>query len=248
MNLIIIEQHELNGDNVTLSDNRCTHIRKVLRCQQGDTVKIGLLNGLIGKGEIIHLSKERVSLKVNLHRQPLPKPKTDLILALPRPIMLKRVLSQAAQMGVGKIHLINANRVEKSFFSASILQEKSLNNFLKLGLEQAADTRLPELTIHRRFRPFIEDFLPENMTPKTTLGLVAHPTAAKTLVEAVKHPQDKQVMLAIGPEGGWVDFEIEKFQEQGFHPFTLGPRILRVDTAVPALLSQLQLLTTTNEP
>lgn len=248
MNLIIIEQHELDHGNVTLSDNRCTHIRKVLRSQPGDSIKIGLLNGPIGIGKIIHLSREQVSLEVTLDRQPMPLPQTDLILALPRPIMLKRVLSQATQVGVRNIYLINANRVEKSYFSASVLEKDSINTFLKRGLEQAVDTRLPELSIHTRFRPFIEDFLPDKLTSQNTLGLIGHPTAQKTLAETATNIHEKQIILAIGPEGGWVEFEVEKFQEQGFHPFSMGQRILRVDTAVPALLAQVQLLTACHLP
>jgi len=242
MNLILVDQQELNNGIVTLTDRRCTHIHKVLRGQVGDEVRVGLVNGPIGRGRILTLEPQRVVLDLTLDNQPPPRPMTDLILALPRPIMLKRVLSQAVQMGVGRILLINANRVEKSFFSASLLKNDAMRTFLRLGLEQAMDTILTEVSIHPRFRPFVEDVLPA-MTKPANLGLVAHPTAAATLPQACPPPQRGQrVLLAIGPEGGWLDFEIERFQEQGMRPFSLGPRILRVDTAVPALLAQIELL------
>lgn len=242
MNLIIIENHELNDGNVTLSDHRCTHIRKVLRSKPGDTIKIGLLNGSIGHGTIIKLSKSEVLLEIILTEKPPATPQTDLILALPRPIMLKRILSQATQMGVRNIYLINANRVEKSFFNASALQEESINTFLKRGLEQAIDTRVPTVSIHSRFRPFVEDYLPEIMTSENTLGLIGHPSSENSLSETATNLFEKQILLAIGPEGGWVDFEITKFHEQGFFSFSMGQRILRVDSAVPALMAQVQLL------
>ncbi len=241
MNLILIDQHEVDNTTVTLTDRRCTHIRKVLRCQVGDEVRVGLVNGPVGRGCILALEAQRVMLDLILDQQQTPRPLTDLILALPRPIMLKRVLSQAVQLGVGRIFLINANRVEKSFFSASLLQNDSLQTFLRLGLEQAMDTRVPELSIHPRFRPFVEDVLPAITAPHP-LKLVAHPTAAANLPQTCPLPLTGRVLIAIGPEGGWLDFEIERFQAQGFKPFSLGPRILRVDTAVPALLAQIDLL------
>jgi RsmE family RNA methyltransferase len=241
MNLILLDQQELDNDTVTLTDRRCTHIRKVLRNQVGDKVRVGLINGPIGRGCILALEPRQAVLTLTFDNQPPPPPLTDLILALPRPIMLKRVLSQAVQIGVGRIFLINANRVEKSFFSASLLQDDNLQNFLRLGLEQAMDTRLPEVSLHPRFLPFVEDVLPGLTYPGTT-RLVAHPTATSTLPKACPPQLMERALIAIGPEGGWVDFEIDQFQEQGFRAFSLGPRILRVDTAVPALLAQIELL------
>ncbi|MDH5297845.1 MAG: RsmE family RNA methyltransferase, partial [Desulfobulbaceae bacterium] len=183
----------------------------------------------------------RVVLEVSAAAPPPPKSDVDLILALPRPIMLKRILAQATSMGVGRIFLINANRVEKSFFNATLLEAANIEECLRLGLEQAVDTRLPQLSLHHRFRPFVEDRLPE-LAGECPVRLVAHPDTDLRLNEAAPHPLAQRVLLAIGPEGGWVNFEIDMFRARGFTPFTLGPRILRMDTAVPALLAQIDLL------
>ena len=241
MNLILLEQDELNNGTVTISGRRCTHIRKVLRSQPGDTVRVGVVNGMIGTGRIMQLDHKHAELEVNLDQQPPPAPRTDLILALPRPIMLKRVLSQAATLGVGHIYLVNANRVEKSFFQASLLQESAIRERFLLGLEQAMDTKMPTVSIHKRFRPFVEDKLGK-ITSRYAKCLVAHPETTRSLDQACKPGTNDRLLLAIGPEGGWVDFEIDKFREQGLVPFSLGPRILRVDTVVPVLLAQLVLL------
>ena len=245
MNLILLEQHETTNPTVTISGRRCIHIQKVLRCSPGDIVRVGVTNGAMGSGRIQELTREQAVLTINLDRQPPPAPQTDLILALPRPIMLKRVLAQAASLGVGHIHLIKANRVEKSFFQASLLQAEAMRDQLILGLEQAMDTRLPQVTLHTRFRPFVEDVLP-TLRGQYARGLVAHPETERNLSQACQAPLSGRVLLAIGPEGGWVDFEVAKFQEQGLTPFHLGPRILRVDTVVPALLAQIDLLRSPN--
>jgi RsmE family RNA methyltransferase len=155
--------------------------------------------------------------------------------------MLKRLLAQATSIGVSRIFLINANRVEKSFFDAGLIKGDNYRPYLVQGLEQAKDTRLPQVSIHRRFRPFVEDFIP---TIKETYSrlLVAHPEANKNLKQLNGLDQGGRTLLAVGPEGGWVDFEIEKFIEQSFIPVSLGKRVLRTDTAVVALLAQLMIL------
>jgi RsmE family RNA methyltransferase len=241
MNLILIDPQELTGDSLTLTDRRAEHIRTVLRSKTGDTIRIGLLDGPLGQGRVVEITKQHVSLATSFLEEIPPVPPLDIILALPRPIMLKRVLAQAASLGVARIYIINAGRVEKSYFHSALVREENFRNFLLLGLEQAMDTRIPHVSLHPRFRPFIEDALPE-IAADTPLRLVAHPEGKNTLAAVVPLPLQTRVLLAIGPEGGWSDFEIEKFVEQGFTPFSLGPRILRVDTAVPALMSQLALL------
>ena len=106
-------------------------------------------------------------------------------------------------------------------------------------MEQATDTWLPEVTIHHQFKPFIEDILP-------TLdgqGLIAHPEAGDTMAEVpVTGEPGQRLLLAIGPEGGWSDYEFQRFCEAGFFGMTMGNRILHVDTAVVSLLAQMQLL------
>lgn len=241
MNLILFDTHEATQDTLVLNDRRAQHIRKVLRGKSGDTLRVGRINGPMGTGRIEQITDRQVTLRISLDTQPPPPAETDLILAVPRPIMLKRVLAQAASLGIGRIFLINANRVEKSFFNSTLVQEGSFREPLLLGLEQAIDTRLPEISVHSRFRPFIEDVFPQTMQQGAT-ALLAHPDNAPTLPQACPPPLAGKAFIAIGPEGGWVDFEVEKFKEQGFLAFSLGPRILRVDTAVPALLAQLSLL------
>lgn len=241
MNLILIKPSELDHATVTLTDRRADHIRSVLRGSVGDTVRVGILDGPMGTGVIQAISAESVVLGVDAADPPPPPPATDLILALPRPIILKKVLAQAASLGVGRIFLVNANRVEKSFFNASIIKDNAYRSYLELGLEQAVDTRMPQVSIHTRFRPFVEDLLP-GAAARCPIKLIAHPESDRFLFEQVPAPLSSRVLLAIGPEGGWVEYEIDKFRQQGFLPFSLGPRILRLDTAVPALLAQIDLL------
>ncbi|MEJ2032301.1 MAG: 16S rRNA (uracil(1498)-N(3))-methyltransferase [Deltaproteobacteria bacterium] len=243
MNLILVDPEELRPDGNVIfhRDRRCRHLNQVLGSRPGDRVRIGLVNGPLGTGRLLAISSEEAVLATVWQPSPPSLPTIDLILALPRPIMLRRILAQSAAQGVGRIFLINANRVEKSFFQASLLQKGTLTEHLRHGLEQAVDTRLPEISVHPRFRPFAEDLLP-TLTGDYAHLLLAHPGVDERLPTVAPPPLTGRVLLALGPEGGWVDFEIGKFRDQGLRPFTMGHRILRLETATVALLAQLDLL------
>jgi len=256
MNLILIAAEEVNDRHaVCLRDRRATHLIEVLRVQTGDEVRVGLIDGPMGHGRVERLAgpqeEHLVELTIRVSEPPPAEAAVDLILALPRPIMLKKILTQAASLGVKRIFLINANRVEKSFFSANLLRDREYDTYLLQGLEQARDTIRPEVTIHPRFRPFVEDHLP-TLDSGYNLKLIAHPEAEPIAGLARRTGRTGsaagRVLLAIGPEGGWVDFEVAKFREQGFRPVGMGARILRMDTAVVALLARLALLREMENP
>ena len=239
MNLLLFEREERRGNTVVLSGRRAEHILNILRLSVGDTVRIGEINGAVGLGVIEHIIEASVTLCVDLQYEPPPIPAIELILALPRPIMLQRILKQATVLGVYKIHLIRSRRVEKSFFHSPVLQPERIRSLLLEGLEQAMDTRLPEVIIYHRFKPFVEDVVPT----LNGSGLLAHPGISTTLVDITgEGVGTEKILLAIGPEGGWSEHECGCFLEQGFSMFSMGPRILHVDTAVVALLAQLTLL------
>jgi RsmE family RNA methyltransferase len=246
MNLLLLEPNEImSNETVRLHGRRCGHIIKVLGCKPGDTIRAGVINGPVGTGEILSImgrgQSAEVVLRFSAQADLSGQPAVDLILGLVRPIMLKRILAQVTSLGVGRIYLINANRVEKSFFEASLLKEENYRPYLVHGLEQAKDTRLPQVSVHRRFRPFIEDFMP-TVAGDYDRMLVAHPDNSAHLKQAIGGAIKGKTLLAVGTEGGWVDFEIEKFIEYSFVPISLGNRVLRTDTAVVALLAQLMLL------
>lgn len=239
MNLLLIEPAELVVGEVSLTGRRSEHLRKVLKVVPGDTVRVGVVQGQVGMGRVLAIDGELVRLAVELTHQPVCDLHIELILALPRPIMLQRILKQATVLGVRRFHLIRSRRVEKSFFHSPVLAPDKIRTFLLEGMEQAMDTWLPEVSIHPQFKPFVEDVLPT----LNGQGLIAHPDADGTLVGLpVSGVAGQRLLLAVGPEGGWSDYELQRFLDQGFYGFTMGSRILHVDTAVVSLLAQLQLL------
>ena len=194
---------------------------------------MGEVNGTMGRGKITTLTDEHATISLELDVLP-PKPlPITVILALPRPKMLRRVLQTIAAMGVKNVYLINSTRVEKSFWQSPFLQPQAIEEQLILGLEQAKDTILPSVHLRKLFKPFVEDELTDIVGDST--AIIAHP-GAKTPCPI---NLNSQVTLAIGPEGGFIPYEVTKLSAIGFDPMHLGPRILRVETAVPALLGRL---------
>lgn len=235
MNLILLFEDDFIKDRhrVSLRGRRHEHVLNVHRASAGDRLSVGLLNGMIGTGAVTRIDDDALEMDIALVRDP-PRPlDVTLILALPRPIVLKRILLSASSMGVKRIVLIHSRRVEKSYWNSPVLDEKKIKEQLILGLEQARDTVMPEVWLRQKFKPFVEDDLPDMI--KGTLPLVAHPGTSEPCPSQVNRP----VTLAIGPEGGFMPYEVEMLEAAGFRSVNIGERILRVETAVPVLLSKL---------
>jgi 16S rRNA (uracil1498-N3)-methyltransferase len=235
MNLILLEPADFveGRSRVRLTGRRKTHVREIQRAEVGDTLCVGLVDGEIGDGRVVSRDDDALELEVSLERPPPAPLPITLVLALPRPLVLKRALISATSMGIKRIVLVNARRVEKSFWQSTALAEDALREQLVLGLEQARDTRMPEIWLRPRFRPFVEDELPALVGGGR--GLVADPRGAIECPRALEGP----LTLAIGPEGGWSEHELDRFSAAGFRAVSLGERILRVETALPALVFRL---------
>ena len=235
MNLILLlpDDDIDNAGRVRLQGRRLSHVREVHRAAAGDELRVGLLGGGVGIGRVLALTPDLLEMEVRLDNPPPPPLPLTLILALPRPKALRRLLRTASSMGVKRIILLNSRRVEKSYWQSPFLKAEAMNEQLIRGLEQARDTMLPEILLRPLFKPFVEDELPKLI--RNTLSLVAHPTA---LAECPRNT-DRAVTLAVGPEGGFVSYEVEKLTSCGFTPISLGERILNTETAVPALLARL---------
>lgn len=234
MNLLLLREADFREDGtVRLTGRRLVHAREVLRAMAGDRVRAGCLGGLVGTAEVLRLDDSELVLRPALTEPPPPRAGVDLMIAIPRPKALRKILPAAASLGVDRIVLVNAARVEKSYFDSGILLPESIEELLVLGLEQARDTRLPEVLVRERFRPFVEDEL-DALWPQTS-RLLAHPGAPAPPRRAAE-----SLVLAIGPDGGWVQFEIDLLRAHGFTVFGLGPRTLRVEVAVPYALGAIR--------
>ncbi len=233
MNLILLDDADFRGDRVVVADHRrADHIRTVLKAAAGDRLRVGKRGGLIGEGRVTRIDVGAVELNVSLTQAPPDPLPVTLLLALPRPKCLRRIIQGVVTMGVKRVALFGAFRVEKSYWDTPWLTETELEAQVTLGLEQAGDTMPPLITTHRLFKPFVEDELPVLIGGRRLL--VAEPGAA-TCPAGLREP----VVLAVGPEGGFTEYELKRFADAGFQPVGLGSRILRTEQAVPALIGRL---------
>lgn len=229
VNLVLLELHEAQSlDEVCLTGRRAQHLRKVLRCQVGDRVRMGVVDGLVGTAEVSYVERDRVCLRVELGHRPPDATAGVLILAICRPKVLLRCLEHAAALGFSRIELLRTKRVEKSHMLASSLDDATIGRRLRLGLEQSRRTALPRVTIHPRFRAFCEDALHSVATP--TNRFVAHQDAPTDLVAHAVRPDP--MTLVIGPEGGLMDFEVEALCDAGFRAGHVGAVPLRIESAL----------------
>ena len=234
MSLLLLEPADfIDPLTARITGRRHRHLQEVLATIPGETLRAGLVDGLLGSAELLASDSQQALFKVALTDSPPPPAQLTLLLALPRPKVLRRLLQGVTTFGVKRIVLVNTARVDKSYWQSPFLSDEAIREQLLLGLEQSRDTILPEVLLRRRFRPFVEDELPA--LAHSSLALVADPAGLEPCPGTVTGP----VTLAIGPEGGFVPFEVELLSRQGFQSVHLGPRALRVETAVPALLGRL---------
>lgn len=234
MNLVLLEYEDFAHEGyVRLLGRRFEHVRRVHRAASGDELRIGMIGGKTGVGRIERIDDGALEMTVRFEAEPPAPLPVRLVLALPRPKVLNRTIAAAVSMGIREIDLINSWRVEKAYWTSPKLSEENLRLQAILGLEQAGDTILPTIRQHELFAPFVRNELPQIVGAR--LALVADPGGEKPCPRAVTTP----VVLAIGPEGGFIERELETFREIGFTSVNLGKRILRVETVLAYLMGRL---------
>jgi RsmE family RNA methyltransferase len=230
--LLFDESDETAGGRVRVAGRRLRHVREILRAKPGDELAVGKLDDRVGRGRIVSLDDDALELEVTLEREPPPPHCAALAVALPRPPSLRKVLQQATALGVKRFVFFASARVEKSYWQSSALRPDALREQLLLGLEQAGDTRVPQIELVHSFRRLVAETLPA-LAPGAPI-FAAHPGHPPVEIGA-----PPRCALVLGPEGGFLDEEIAALEHGGARAVGLGPRVLRVETAVVALLSRL---------
>ena len=249
MNLLLFNKSELIPSDskefcsLLLADRRSEHLLRVLSVKPGQKLRAGMINGSTGEVLVDSVSSDEVSLLVNskdfdtsVKRK---GPRLTLLLALPRPQMLKRILQTVSAYGVSELSLVGTKKVEKSFFQSKLLAPGTIETFLVLGLEQAGRTHLPQVKLFKSLKLFFG--ANSNDSYEKTQKVVAHPRSSIKMPE-LSVSWDKDLLFAIGPEGGWTDAELESLSENGFMETSISENILKVEQAVGALLAQQELM------
>ena len=233
MNIVLLEAEQTQSEFWKIDNPRqIQHLSQHVQLNAGDTLKVGIRNGERYLTEVISVSEQHILLRpIQVEAVPAKLP-VHLILALPRPKVLRRIIMDAVTLGVQRISLIHSYRVDKSYWQSPFLQQ--LDDYVTLGLEQAGDTISPEIQMYKRFKPFVEDVLPTFISDQKP-AYVAHPYAEQQMPHAIQH----SCCLIVGPEGGFIPYEVDLLKKNGCQARRLGNRILRTETAVSHILGRL---------
>ena len=233
MNIVLLDPRQTETELWSITSTRqLEHLQQHLQIQVGDTLKVGIREGQRYLTEIVEISEKAVRLKP-LQEEAVPeKLPVTLIVALPRPKVLRRLIMDSVTLGVEKIILLHSYRVDKSYWQTPFLQQ--LNHYIELGLEQAGDTVAPKIVLYKRFKPFVEDILP-GLISTDCPAYVAHPYAEQAMPFAIEHP----CTIVIGPEGGFIPYEVDLLIKNGCQAVSLGNRIIRTETVIPYVLGRL---------
>jgi 16S rRNA (uracil1498-N3)-methyltransferase len=236
VNLLLFSNADRVDDtHIRITAERLQHLQEVLDANEGDSLRVGEVGGQMGSAILEKLETDAAILSVDLNQAPPEKLPLTLVLALPRPKMLRRILRTAAELGVPELHLVNSYRVEKSYWQTPVLEPAVIERYFLQGLSQSRDTVLPRLHLHKRFKPFVEDEFPALIEGQR--ALVAHPGD----YPACPTGSGIATLLVIGPEGGLIPYELEKLVAAGCQAVSLGPRILAVENAVCSLVARISI-------
>lgn len=241
MNLILLDPAEIDAGRAVVDGRRARHLLRVVGVSLGQRLPAGVVRGPRGLATVVATDDGAVELEVHLDEPSPPPPSMELVLAVPRPKGLSRILQAAASFGVRRVDLINAWRVDKSYLASSRLRPDRLAADLRLGCEQGGVTWIPDVAVHPRFTPFATGPLAERLRADGVVGAVARVGAERHLEDAGV-AMAARVIAAVGPDGGWSAREVDTLAAVGMSPISLGATTLRTASAVVALLAQASLL------
>ena len=245
MNLVLVDKSQCGADDsIALDDRQARHLLEVLKVKPGSEVSVGIVNGPIGRARVSHCNASDCAvalewLPASLADSSPPKLPLRLLIALPRPKVARRLVQTCAELGIAELHFINSYRVEKSYWQSPLLEPATIEQATRLGLEQCRDSQIMRVEFHSRFKPFIEDVFPALVGEDRCL--LAHPKVLDNVTTICEPPHCRQQTLTVvvGPEGGFIDYEVERLLEAGCEHWQLGKRIYRVETVVPLIVGQL---------
>ncbi len=241
MNLLLVEPHERVADRARITGDRARHAREVLGVVVGRRLRVGVVDGPLGEGEVTAVGSDVVELSLVLEAEAPPRPRLDVVVAIPRPKTLAKLLPEVVSMGVDRLFLLRTWKVEKPYLASALLTPEGWLPLVRAGSMQGRLTHTPHIVVEPLFRPWIEDRAPA-LFEGADVRWVMHPHAARSSAQVGPVDPEARAVIAIGPEAGLVDFEVERFVAAGFEAVTMGPRPLRVETAVVAAVAQLELL------
>jgi RsmE family RNA methyltransferase len=189
-----------------------------------------MVDGPRGKGTLVAIGPEALTLSFVWGAEPPPLDPLILIVGLPRPQTARDILRDATSLGVAAIHFVVTEKGERSYAGSTLWTTGEWQRHLIAGAEQAFDTRLPEITHGRLLLESIA-----SLPPGTARLALDNYESSAPLSE--QSPPAGAIALAFGPERGWSDADRAALRGAGLAFVHLGSRVLRLETAVTAAVA-----------
>jgi 16S rRNA (uracil1498-N3)-methyltransferase len=219
----------LDADRLTIEGEDARHLAVVRRACAGDLVRVSDGRGTIADARLTSVTPAAVGVEVLTRTvTPAPSPRVEVHQGLAKGDKVDGVIRHLVEMGVDRIVVFEAGRSVARWDGTR--QAAAGRRWATIAREAAKQS-------HRAWLPVLDGPLPEPAAATTTagrgLGLVAHPAAASRLgdVLAERFPIPDSVWVVVGPEGGLSEDEVATFAAAGAVPVSLGPQILRTETA-----------------
>jgi 16S rRNA (uracil1498-N3)-methyltransferase len=230
VNLVLFAHNETDQP-LARSDRRALHILDVLRRQTGESFDGGLVNGPRGKATVVRIGADVIELSwVWESASPPPEPVT-VIVGLTRPQTARDILRDATTLGVGALHFVQTEKSDPNYAQSTLWSSGDWRRHVLAGAEQAFSTRIPEVYFGRPLAPTVVA-----LSADATLVALDNYEATAPL-GTLPISANARVVLAIGGERGWSAGDRQTLRDHRFTLASLGPRVLRTETAVVAALA-----------
>jgi|SRR6187551_2527128 len=241
MNLLLVESAELKDHLLRIQDQRALHLLGVLKVKPGDEVRTAIIGQGALPARVVAVDEAQVTLETGVV-VPAPRPRLSVVLSIPRPKAVSRIIQAVSSFGAASITLINAWKVEKSYLDSPRLAPERLREDAWLGAAQGRQCHLPELRVISRFTSFLDEQSVSSTHP--AVRFVMDPNASSDFRSQLSDvPTDSAlpppVLLAFGPDGGFIPREVESLHQVGYASVRLNTGPLRTEVAVAAALGAL---------
>jgi 16S rRNA (uracil1498-N3)-methyltransferase len=240
MKRLVLPGLDLDQDQVELTQNNARYVARILRLQAGDRLLLCNGQGAEGEATLTSVSPKGVLLHVDSRRQAQPPdhPPLRLVQAVPRAKnKMSDIIRQATELSVAVVQPVLSERSVAR--PPAPRQDKQAERWRRIATEASRQCRRPRL-------PDVAPLCPLGQAlgdKEDHLGIMLwEGESSQHLADILgRQPLDQGVSLVIGPEGGFTEDEAALAREQGFHLASLGPSILRLETAAIAACAITQL-------
>ena len=231
-----ISPEQVSGQRITISGEDVHHIVKVLRMKTGDELLLCDGKGAEYSAKIAQVNKSDITAEVKARStREIRYPLITLGQGLPKSDKMDWIVQKATELGVANIVPLITERTIVKLKD----EEKRIARWQKIAREAAMQSNRPDIPLVETIRPF-SDFVQTPNSELRTLRLMPWEEGTVPIKEILPaNPGMKNIIVLIGPEGGFSAHEAEAAQGKGFHLASLGPNILRTETAAIAALSMI---------